>query len=149
VTDSRDRPEERGPTEHRPEEPTKDDGQSWVPRASRKRRGLRVPVDDVPRQSFVDLATVAPARSSSGTQAASTDPGSVEVSVDAEVEVEVLAPPPGSQVAAPPTPAATGHPGHDGRAGARAGLEPACRGAGGPRCGVTGDPDRRRRARAD
>ncbi|MBX7197246.1 MAG: hypothetical protein K1X94_34670, partial [Sandaracinaceae bacterium] len=45
MSDTRDRDD--GPT---------DEGESLVPRSGRKRRGLRVPVDDVPRQSFVDVA---------------------------------------------------------------------------------------------
>ncbi len=113
--------------------------ESLTPR-SRKRRGLRVPVDDVPRQSFVDLAR--PSRDSGvGRHSAVTDDASrasapsamnaasapsasadsadtadsrvtaprarvqsVELSLDAELEVEAAPPPPPRSYRPPPPP---------------------------------------------
>jgi len=120
------------------------DEESLAPR-SRKRRGLRVPVDDVPRQSFVDLPqgggaresgvgrplparvsqprlaqemrTVEPASSEHAwrastpplgglpaTAASRPDVPSVEVSLDAELEVEAAPVPPAPRSYRPPPP---------------------------------------------
>jgi SAM-dependent methyltransferase len=115
-------------------EGTADDSESLVPpRAGRKRRGLRVPVDDVPRQSFVDvqrpdlsarssavnverpnLERPGPERPSAPEPAPAEPPSrtrvpSVELSLDAEIEVEPQRPPPPpprSYRPPPPPPAA-------------------------------------------
>ena len=132
-------------TDDRNDGDSSEDEESLAPR-SRKRRGLRVPVDDVPRQSFVDLPQTGGARESGAgrppparvsqprlaqemrvVQAAKSEPpraatptsggaeaiapsranvSSVEVSLDAELEVEAapVAPAPRSYRPPPPPP---------------------------------------------
>ena len=127
------------------------DEESLAPR-SRKRRGLRVPVDDVPRQSFVDLQRppgaresgagreppprvsgaprvaqemrvvppeaneTAPTRSTPTSTPTTSGPeakanlSSVELSLDADLEVEAAPPPPPRSYRPPPPPPSWGPP---------------------------------------